>query len=65
MALYHGEFAFATVCLVLLCADTARFQAEGESEATLAVWNRLGIVHAVMTSDSDVFLFGGRKVILL
>ncbi|KAI0735529.1 PIN domain-like protein [Earliella scabrosa] len=37
--------------------------AAGEAEAELAAMNALGIIDAVMTDDSDAFLFGARVVI--
>ncbi|KAF7980506.1 hypothetical protein HWV62_38016 [Athelia sp. TMB] len=37
--------------------------APGEAEAELALLNRLGHIHAVMTDDVDVFLFGALRVI--
>ncbi|TFK83441.1 hypothetical protein K466DRAFT_665841 [Polyporus arcularius HHB13444] len=37
--------------------------AAGEAEAELAKMNELGIIDAVMTEDSDVFIFGARVVI--
>jgi Holliday junction resolvase YEN1 len=38
-------------------------QAPAEAEAELAYMNFSGIIDAVITSDSDVFLFGALKVI--
>ena len=38
-------------------------QAPGEAEAELASMNSLGIIDAVITDDSDIFLFGAVTVI--
>ncbi|CDO74615.1 hypothetical protein BN946_scf184325.g2 [Trametes cinnabarina] len=38
-------------------------QAAGEAEAELAQMNKLGIIDAVLTEDSDALLFGARVVI--
>jgi holliday junction resolvase YEN1 len=38
-------------------------QAPGEAEAELALMNSLGIIDAVITDDSDIFLFGAVTVI--
>ncbi|KAG1796722.1 XPG-I domain-containing protein, partial [Suillus plorans] len=37
--------------------------AAGEAEVQLALMNNAGIVDAVMTDDSDVFVFGAKTVI--
>lgn len=37
-------------------------QAPGEAEAKLAHLNRLGAIDAVMTEDSDIFVFGALVV---
>ncbi|KAE9401362.1 PIN domain-like protein [Gymnopus androsaceus JB14] len=37
--------------------------AAGEAEAELAVMNRLGVIHAVLTKDSDVFPYGAQLVL--
>jgi len=37
-------------------------QAMGEAEAQLALMNSAGIIDAVMTDDSDAFVFGARTV---
>jgi holliday junction resolvase YEN1 len=39
------------------------FQAPGEAEAELANLNRSRLIDAVLTNDSDVFLFGAVNVI--
>ncbi|KAF6745390.1 PIN domain-like protein [Ephemerocybe angulata] len=39
------------------------FKAPGEAEAELAILNRWGVVHAVMTSDGDAFVFGALRLI--
>lgn len=38
-------------------------QAPGEAEAELAVLNCLGYIDAVLTDDSDIFVFGARVII--
>ena len=38
-------------------------QAPAEAEAELARMNKLGIIDAIITDDSDVFLYGARTVI--
>ncbi|KAL4243368.1 XPG/Rad2 endonuclease, partial [Abortiporus biennis] len=38
-------------------------QAPGEAEAELAMLNKIGVIDAVMTEDSDVFVFGARTVL--
>ncbi|KAH7910372.1 PIN domain-like protein [Hygrophoropsis aurantiaca] len=39
------------------------FKARGEAEAELAAMNVAGVIDAVMTDDSDVFVFGAQTVI--
>ena len=39
------------------------FQAPGEAEAELAQLNQNGIVDAVLSDDSDTFVFGANTVI--
>ncbi|KAL9553819.1 hypothetical protein MBANPS3_003111 [Mucor bainieri] len=41
----------------------SQWNAYGEAEAECALLQRLGFVDAVYTGDSDVFLFGARRVI--
>ncbi len=38
-------------------------QAAGEAEAELAQMNKLGIIDAVLTEDSDALVFGAQVVI--
>jgi holliday junction resolvase YEN1 len=38
-------------------------QAPGEAEAELAMLNRTGTIDTVITSDSDVFVFGATHVV--
>ena len=37
-------------------------QAPAEAEAELALMNSMGLIDAILTNDSDVFLFGGLDV---
>ncbi|KAG1734901.1 XPG I-region-domain-containing protein [Suillus paluster] len=37
--------------------------AAGEAEAQLALMNGAGIIDAVMTDDSDTFIFGAQTVL--
>ncbi|KAH7908682.1 PIN domain-like protein, partial [Hygrophoropsis aurantiaca] len=39
------------------------FRARGEAEAELAAMNAVGLIDAVMTDDSDVFVFGAQAVL--
>ncbi|KAH7905013.1 PIN domain-like protein [Hygrophoropsis aurantiaca] len=39
------------------------FKARGEAEAELAAMNAAGLIDAVMTDDSDTFVFGARVVL--
>lgn len=41
----------------------AIWQAKGEAEAECAVLQRLGYVDLIFTTDVDVFLFGGQRVV--
>lgn len=48
---------------VLLVAKVYFFiQAPGEAEAELAHLNKLGIIDAVLTDDSDALIFGAKVV---
>jgi 5'-3' exonuclease len=38
-------------------------QAAGEAKAQLALMNNAGIIDAVMTDDSDAFVFGAQTVL--
>lgn len=40
-----------------------RQQAPGEAEAQLAHMNKVGLIDAVLTDDSDALVFGARTVI--
>jgi Holliday junction resolvase YEN1 len=48
---------------VLLLLDSQIAQAPGEAEAELAILNWTGIIDAVVTNDSDVFVFGATHVV--
>lgn len=37
-------------------------QAKGEADAELAIMNKLGVIDAVLTKDSDAFPFGAKCV---
>ncbi|CAO3633087.1 unnamed protein product [Mucor hiemalis] len=39
------------------------WEAYGEAEAECAMLERLGFVDMIFTADSDVFLFGGRRIV--
>ena len=45
-----------------MCRDYLS-SAPGEAEAELAYFNRLGLVDAVFTEDSDILVFGARYVL--
>lgn len=49
-------------CLVFK-TPTDLSQAPGEAEAELALMNNLDVVDAVLTDDSDVFVFGAQTVV--
>lgn len=46
-----------------LSTFTHGLQAPGEAEAELAYLNRIGRIDAIMTEDSDVFVFGATCVL--
>lgn len=46
-----------------LYINLVNLKAPGEAEAELALLNRLGIIDAVMTEDSDIFAYGAQLVI--
>ncbi|KAG2127291.1 PIN domain-like protein [Suillus bovinus] len=48
---------------ILNAFNTQWITAVGEAEAQLALMNNAGIINAVMTDDSDVFVFGAKTVI--
>ncbi|KAG1863487.1 PIN domain-like protein, partial [Suillus tomentosus] len=48
---------------ILNAFNTQWITAAGEAEVQLALMNNAGIVDAVMTDDSDVFVFGAKTVI--
>lgn len=54
-----------SLCIVLsLCLPLMSLsKATGEAKVQLALMNNAGIVDAVMTDDSDVFVFGTNTVI--
>ena len=59
-------FVNHTVSMLTKCMSmmlTNSLKAPGEAEAELALLNRLGYIHAVMTDDVDVFLFGALRVV--
>lgn len=37
-------------------------QAPGEAEAELAYLNQIDLIDAVWTDDSDIFIFGAKRV---
>ncbi|KAG2032393.1 PIN domain-like protein, partial [Suillus americanus] len=43
--------------------NTQWITAAGEAEAQLALMNRAGVIDAVMTDDSDIFVFGAKTVL--
>ncbi|KAG1897552.1 uncharacterized protein F5891DRAFT_1191747 [Suillus fuscotomentosus] len=48
---------------ILDAFNTEWIVAAGEAEAQLALMNRAGIIDAVMTDDSDIFIFGAQTVL--
>ncbi|KAG1875059.1 PIN domain-like protein, partial [Suillus tomentosus] len=48
---------------ILDAFNTEWIVAAGEAEAQLALMNRAGIIDAVMTDDSDIFVFGAQTVL--
>jgi holliday junction resolvase YEN1 len=60
-------FAHHTVCRFFICGgaitDVFSFQAPGEAEAELARLNCMGLISAVLSDDSDTFVFGATTVI--
>ncbi|KAG2146592.1 PIN domain-like protein [Suillus bovinus] len=48
---------------ILNAFNTQWITAAGEAEAQLALMNNAGIINAVMTDDSDIFVFGAKTVI--
>jgi Holliday junction resolvase YEN1 len=51
------------VTSTLFLCTCERCQAPGEAEAELAWLNAIGVIDAVLTEDSDAFLFGATHVI--
>lgn len=55
-------------CMLLVYAQAARAQgvdcivAPYEADAQLAYLNKVGMVHAIITEDSDLLAFGCKKV---
>jgi holliday junction resolvase YEN1 len=58
--LVHSKWEIESLLLFLAHAN---HQAPGEAEAELARLNSEGIVDAVLTEDSDAFIFGATHVI--
>ncbi|KAJ7168721.1 PIN domain-like protein [Mycena filopes] len=57
------NFSSAPVTLVFVFDGPGRPPAPGEAEAELALLNADGRIDAIITEDSDAFLFGARVVI--
>jgi hypothetical protein len=56
---------YSTLSLVPAQSSDILLQAPGEAEAELAQLNKLGIVDAILTDDSDALVFGAKTVITM
>lgn len=48
---------------LIKCFNFSMWEADGEAEAECAMLERLGFVDMVFTTDSDIFLFGAKRVV--
>lgn len=56
MVSFFSFFSLSSISILAI-------QAAGEAEAQLALMNGAGIIDAVMTDDSDTFVFGAQTVL--
>lgn len=61
---YHQVYILYFLTHVYNHPLTSANQAPGEAEAELAAMNMAGEVDAILTSDSDAFIFGAKHVLV-